>query len=122
MGMTAGATDTLLSSDLLLPCLALAHSSDPRPIPGGERFLGPGTELFHVFGIGPGVEESTITDFHGSIGAAQIQGKVRGTNMYKLYKHKNMKVGGHRNRERCARHEHCPLTKLLLLVITILVI
>jgi len=43
-----------------MPGLASAHGNAPRPIPGGIQPFG--------------VEPSTITDFHGSIGAAEIQG------------------------------------------------
>src|SRR5689334_12022705 len=50
------------------------NGADPRPIPGGLQLLGPGTELFHVFLVGPNTENSTITDFNGFIGAAEIQG------------------------------------------------
>jgi len=67
-----------------MPGLASANGigAAPRPIPGGIQPFGPGTELFHVFLIGPGVEESTITDFHGSIGAAEIQGTGTGANTH----------------------------------------
>ena len=55
------------------PALAAQRAGYPRPIPGGTRLLGPGTELFHVFGPGAG-EPSTITDFNGFAGVAHIQG------------------------------------------------
>jgi hypothetical protein len=51
-----------------------SSGADPRPIPGGIQPFGPGTEVFHVFLIGPGVEPSTITDFNGFVGATEIQG------------------------------------------------
>jgi hypothetical protein len=55
------------------PVLAARRAGDPRPIPGGTRFLGPGTELFHVFPPGAG-EPITITDFNGFAGVGHIQG------------------------------------------------
>ncbi len=73
MTVAAGATGVVLGSGLWMPG-ASAHGNAPRPIPGGIQPFGPGTEVFHVFPIAPGVEPSTITDFHGSIGAAEIQG------------------------------------------------
>lgn len=76
----AGATGAVLGSGLWLPGLALADSAAPRHIPGGIQPLGPGTELFHVFPVAHGVEPSTITDFHGAIGAAEVQGTGTGTN------------------------------------------
>jgi hypothetical protein len=71
-----GVTGAVLGSELWLPGLAQAHTASvaPKPIPGGFQPLGPGTELFHVFLIEHGAEISTITDFHGSIGGAEIQG------------------------------------------------
>jgi hypothetical protein len=47
---------------------------DPRPIPGGTAFLGPGTTIFHANFPAFGQEVSTITDFNGSIAAAEIRG------------------------------------------------
>jgi hypothetical protein len=61
------------------PALAARHAADPRPIPGGTRFLGPGTELFHVFAPGAG-EPNTITDFKGFVGVAHITGTGAGAN------------------------------------------
>jgi hypothetical protein len=80
MTVAAGATGVVLGSGLWMPGLASAHSIAPRPIPGGIQPFGPGTEVFHVFPIVAGVEPSTITDFHGSIGAAEIQGTGTATN------------------------------------------
>src|SRR6266852_7874253 len=75
MGTAAGATGAVLASGLWMPGLALADNAAPKPIPGGIQPFGPGTEVFHVFPIAHGVEPSSITDFHGSIAAADIQGK-----------------------------------------------
>jgi hypothetical protein len=51
----------------------------PRPIPGGVQPFGPGTEVFHVFLPGPGAEPSTITDFHGNVALANVDGTGTGT-------------------------------------------
>ncbi len=73
----AGATGVALSSPLWMPTRTQAAATSgvlAKPIPGGNQFLGPGTELFHVFTPQPGDELSTITDFEGFIGAAHMQG------------------------------------------------
>ncbi|HKV56981.1 MAG TPA: twin-arginine translocation signal domain-containing protein [Ktedonobacteraceae bacterium] len=80
METAAGATGVVLASGFWMPGRALADNAAPRPIPGGIQPFGPGTELFHVFPIAPGVELSTITDFHGSIGGAEVQGTGTATN------------------------------------------
>jgi len=80
MGTAAGATGAVLASGLWMPGLALADNAAPRPIPGGIRPFGPGTELFHIFPIAPGVELSTSTDFHDASGGAEVQGKGTATN------------------------------------------
>ena len=61
-------------------------SADPRPIPGGplidENFnitLVPANPTVHVLPPAVGFEMSTITDFRGSVGAAEIQGTARGS-------------------------------------------
>jgi hypothetical protein len=79
LGTAAGATGIVLGSGLWMPGQALASGGGaaPKPIPGG---LVIGGTLFHVFPVAPGVEPSSITDFHGSIGAAQVQGTGTGTN------------------------------------------
>ena len=62
-----------------LPAAALSGPRPlpvPRPIPGGFNladFGGPDL-LLHVFPPAPGFELATITDFNGTIGAAEVQG------------------------------------------------
>jgi hypothetical protein len=75
-GGTAAAT--LLSSRLWMPQLASAARYAPvapKPIP---LTLAPGLP-FHVQLLGPGHEPSTITDFNGFIGVADVQGTGTGT-------------------------------------------
>src|SRR5262249_1327731 len=79
----AGAAGIILGSNLLPQ--ALADSSDPTPIPGGNYFLGSSGPLFHVFAPGLGTfpvdqEPITITDFDGFIGLAFISGMATETN------------------------------------------
>ena len=61
------------------PALAARRAGDPRPIPGGIQPFGPGTEVFHVFLPGTG-EPSTITDFNGFVGVANVDGVGAGAN------------------------------------------
>jgi hypothetical protein len=61
------------------PALAARRAGQPRHIPGGTRFLGPGTEVFHVFLPGTG-EPITITDFNGFAGVGHITGTGTGAN------------------------------------------
>ncbi len=82
MTAAAGATGVVLGSGLWIPAVAHASGGDdvaPRPIPGGIQPFGPGTEVFHVFLPGPTAEPSTIFDFNGFIGIAEIQGTGTGT-------------------------------------------
>jgi hypothetical protein len=83
---TSAAAGALLGSRLLMPKLVFAHEDmlAPRPIPGGLPLLQlsgiPDPTIFHVFGVEPGQELSTITDFDGLVGAAEISGTGTGTN------------------------------------------
>ena len=82
----AGTLGLVLGSGLRLPAPAYADDDlpgvAPRPIPGGltgEQFGIPGlTELFHVFPPAPGFELSTITDFKGFVGLANVGGQGAG--------------------------------------------
>jgi hypothetical protein len=76
----AGTTGAVLSSGLWMPGQALAwDGAAPKPIPGGTQFLGPGTELFHVFVPARGNDQSTIYDFDGFVGSATVDGTGTGT-------------------------------------------
>jgi hypothetical protein len=55
------------------------RDGQPRPIPGGVQPFGPGTEVFHLFLPGTG-DPSTITDFDGVVGIADITGVGTGAN------------------------------------------
>ena len=77
IGAAAGTTGAILGSGLWMPNLALAAGSDPKPIPGGFEL---GGQLFHVFFLGEGNEPSTITDFKGFVGVADVQGTGTGIN------------------------------------------
>jgi hypothetical protein len=73
IGTAAAASGVALTSTLWMPVLAQAEDSiAPKPI--GVGTLPP----FHVWFFGDGQEISTITDFKGSVGVAQVQGTGTG--------------------------------------------
>ena len=72
------AAGTTLAVGLALPSSIRAGShSLPNPIPGGLDLLGNG-QIFHVYLPGTAPELSTITDFNGVLGAADVQGTWTG--------------------------------------------
>jgi hypothetical protein len=80
IGATAAAGGAAVTAGLWLPTLAEAANVAPRPIPGGT-FLPPFNQSFHFFfPTGPFPEtvenklgdQSTITDFRGSVGVADV--------------------------------------------------
>jgi hypothetical protein len=71
IGSTAAVGGVALSTPLWAPLLADAAASvDPRPIP---QVIFPGTP-FHVMIPGPTSDPSSITDFRGSVGVADLLG------------------------------------------------
>jgi hypothetical protein len=82
LGQSAG---TAVGLSLGLPALASASKPGtgvPNPIPGGfdASFTPvPSDPLIHVLPPAPGFEMATITDFNGTIAAAEIQGAARGS-------------------------------------------
>jgi hypothetical protein len=83
----AGASALAVAASMAWPAAAFAesesesesgHNASPRPIPGGtdlEGLLGlPPGPLYHFFFPKFGEEASTVTDFNGSMAAAEIQG------------------------------------------------
>lgn len=80
LGGAAGAAGVAVGSSALWPAKAFADkpsNSAPKPIPGGFTIDG---ITFHVFGFGVGTEPSTITDFNGFVGVADVQGTGTATN------------------------------------------
>jgi len=75
-GVAAGA---VAGSSLLSPLGAQAAttSADPKAIPGGTEI--PPLGFFHFYFPGKGVEPSSITDFRGHVGIAQVGGTGVGT-------------------------------------------
>jgi len=64
----------------LIPALArAAKPSNPAPVPTSSTFTANGL-TFHVSGFGPGLDASSITDFNGFVGVADVQGTGTGTN------------------------------------------
>lgn len=75
----AGAAGVVLASGHAIRALAQGNTG-PNPIPGGTQlpFLPPG-QLVHFFLPGTGNEPSTITDFNGFVGLANVNGTGTGT-------------------------------------------
>ena len=81
---TAATAGLALGAGLIQPAGAFSPphpifgNADPQPIPGGtdlSALLGLGSgPLFHFFFPAFGQEVSTITDFVGHVGAAEVQG------------------------------------------------
>src|SRR6266487_4914411 len=74
IGGATVATGATLGSGLLSPAVGLAGSHShpaPRPTTGITTIEGVD---FHFTIFGPGVDPSSITDFKGTVGVAQVQG------------------------------------------------
>jgi hypothetical protein len=73
VGGAAAATGAALGSGLLSPAAALAWNSPPAPKPTTATSTINGL-IFHFTSFGPGVDPSSITDFKGQVGVAEVQG------------------------------------------------
>jgi hypothetical protein len=73
IGGTAAATGAALGSGLLSPAAALAWSSQPAPKPTTAITTIGGID-FHFTFFGPGIDPSSITDFKGQVGVADVRG------------------------------------------------
>lgn len=82
LGQTAGMA---VGASIGLPTLAAAAKPGtgvPNPIPGGfdANFTPvPSDPVLHVLPPAPGFEMATITDFNGTIAAAEMQGAAVGS-------------------------------------------
>jgi len=75
IGGAAVATGASLGSGLLAPAAGWAGSLSgraPKPTTATSTING---VTFHVDGFGPGVDPSSITDFKGFVGVADVRGK-----------------------------------------------
>ena len=80
LGGTAGVTAATVGAGLLRPVAALAaqpFNASPKPT---TNVLTLGGIDFHVTPFATGVDPSSITDFNGFVGVAQVQGAGTGTN------------------------------------------
>ncbi len=74
IGGAAAATGASLGSGLLWPAAGLAtplSGRTPRPTPATTTING---VSFHFTSFGPGVDPSSITDFKGFVGVADVRG------------------------------------------------
>ena len=63
------ASSALVATTGMLSNRALAKSGIPVPIGANPAFGG-----LHIYGVDPSMEPATITDFHGRVGAAVVDG------------------------------------------------
>jgi hypothetical protein len=81
LGSTASATGALFGASLLQPVAALGATprTDSSPNPTSSK-LDLNGETFSLTFFGPGLDPSSITDFNGFIGVADVQGTGTATN------------------------------------------
>jgi len=74
-GAAAAATGASLGTGFLWPAAGSARTlanAAPKPTPNTTTING---VSFHFVSFGPGVDSSSITDFKGSFGVADVRGK-----------------------------------------------
>ena len=83
LGSVAGTAGAALGASLL-PSTVLAGkpvNSTPKPTTGAVTLPPPAPPLtFHFTFFGPGIDPSSITDFNGFVGVADVQGNGTATN------------------------------------------
>ena len=68
--LKAGVASTaVIATSGVLSGRSLARSATPTPTPANPAFGG-----LHIYGVDPAMEPSAITDFHGHVGAAVVDG------------------------------------------------
>jgi len=80
MGSAAGVAGAALATPLLRPVTGLAarpNDATPKPTSSKVTFNG---LTFSLTSFGPGLDPSSITDFNGFVGVADVQGTGTGTN------------------------------------------
>lgn len=79
LGGAAGAAGGLVATALLPTGALAARRSNPAPKPTTNIINFNGLDFAVTF-FGPGMDPSSITDFNGFVGVAQVQGTGTGTN------------------------------------------
>jgi hypothetical protein len=81
MGTAAGLAGAVVGSRLLAPTKALGAPKRPNAAPKPTTNVVDlnGTD-FHLTFFGPGIDPSTIADFNGFVGVADVQGTGTATN------------------------------------------
>jgi hypothetical protein len=68
--LKAGAASTaIIATTGVLSTVSVARSGTPTPTPANPAFGG-----LHIYGVDPSLEPSAITNFHGTVGAAVVDG------------------------------------------------
>ena len=68
--LKAGAASTaVIATTGVLSTVSVARSGTPTPTPANPAFGG-----LHIYGVDPSMEPSAITNFHGAVGAAVVDG------------------------------------------------
>jgi hypothetical protein len=84
IGRTAGVAGAALGASLLTPETVLARerrNTAPRPSTNAITLTGPnGPVTFHFTFFGAGIDPTSITDFKGVVGVADVQGTGTATN------------------------------------------
>ena len=78
IGSMAGAAGAAVGAGLI-PSTVLAKESNPAPKPTTNVFTLNGVG-FHFTGFGPDIDPSSIWDFNGLVGVADVQGNGTATN------------------------------------------
>jgi len=79
LGAAAGTTGALVGTTLLGPSTALARTlGDDSPEPTTNTVTIGGV-TFHLTSFGPGIDPSSITDFKGLVGVADVRGSGTAT-------------------------------------------
>lgn len=84
IGRSAGVAGAVLGASLLSPETVLAgkrRNAAPRPSTNAITLTGPnGPVTFHFTFFGPGIDSTSIADFKGVVGVADVQGTGTATN------------------------------------------
>jgi hypothetical protein len=71
VGAVSGVTSAVLGAGLVWPTAAGAAGTDPKPT---TNVITIGGVNFHLTFFGAGVDPSSLTDFNGFVGVADVQG------------------------------------------------